>query len=326
MTAATMAALLLLPASALAAESVAVDTGTLRYTSGDGTVDDVRVREDAGTHLVTEPTTPSGTIGAECVYVGGATAQCTGATSAALATLDGNDSVTVVGALPATIDAGPGSDTITAGDGDDTIEARDGDVDTIDCGAGTDTALADPFDVLSNCELPLPEVVVEPPVEVPPVVPPVEPPVEVPPVVPPVAPPVLPIALPDLAVLPVTLHVPAVVGVGTAGVVSFDLACAPTETAGCEGRVFLDPAPRGAKGKPRALASRRGRFGRSRFAVAAGRSARLRLRLTPAARKALGLPRGSRARAARRGRRVKAVVTVAPKGKAPTKTKVKLKS
>lgn len=310
-TAATLAALMLLPATAQAAESVAVNGGVLEYTSGDGTVDHVTVREYTGTHLVTDARTPSGTLGANCVYGGPATAQCSGATSASLATLDGDDAVTVLGALPATIDGGAGSDTIVAGDGDDTIEARDGATDTIDCGGGTDTAHADPVDVLTNCELPAaPPVVVEPPVELPPP--------------PPVLEPELPIVVPDLAVLPVTLTVPEVVSVGAAGVASLELACAPTEAAGCEGSVFLDPAPR-AKGKPRAIAARRGRFGRTRFAVAAGTSSRVRVRLTSSARRALGLPRGRKASAARRGRRVKAVVTVAQKGKAPTKTKVKLK-
>jgi Ca2+-binding RTX toxin-like protein len=47
---------------------------------------------------------------------------------------------------------GPGANTLNAGDGNDTITARDGAVDTIDCGAGSDTAVVDSVDVVSNCE------------------------------------------------------------------------------------------------------------------------------------------------------------------------------
>ncbi len=36
--------------------------------------------------------------------------------------------------------------------GNDTIDARDGEVDQVDCGVGEDTALADPADVVANCE------------------------------------------------------------------------------------------------------------------------------------------------------------------------------
>jgi RTX calcium-binding nonapeptide repeat (4 copies) len=65
-----------------------------------------------------------------------------------------------------TVTGGPGRDTIY-GDatsshcswysckipfGNDTIQARDGEVDNIDCGIGTDTAVVDPTDVVANCE------------------------------------------------------------------------------------------------------------------------------------------------------------------------------
>lgn len=65
-----------------------------------------------------------------------------------------------------TVTGGPGRDTIY-GDatsshcswysckvpfGDDTIQARDGEVDNIDCGIGTDTAVVDTIDVVANCE------------------------------------------------------------------------------------------------------------------------------------------------------------------------------
>ncbi|MDW5597173.1 hypothetical protein VSS74_22695 [Conexibacter stalactiti] len=66
-----------------------------------------------------------------------------------------------------TLIGGPGRDTIFADDtgahcnywtwcrlpfGNDTVDARDGEVDTVDCGIGTDTVKADPVDVLTNCE------------------------------------------------------------------------------------------------------------------------------------------------------------------------------
>lgn len=73
------------------------------------------------------------------------------------------------------IEAGNGNDTVTGGPGkdqinadagseacnflvcrgafgNDTVHARDGEVDTIDCGIGTDTAVVDAADVVSNCE------------------------------------------------------------------------------------------------------------------------------------------------------------------------------
>jgi hypothetical protein len=345
-----VAALLLLPASALAAETVSVTGGVLGFTAGDGTVDDVWLTKSNGLHYLSEPTSPSGTIGAGCTYVGSSTAECTGATSALVRLLDGDDSVTVIAALPTTIeggsgaddlnggpladtiDGGPGTDAIAGGAGDDEIDARDGEVDTIDCGAGDDPVLADPVDVLTGCEpvppaeLPVPEVPVEPAGDPAPpadaaVEPPVDPPVAAPP-------PKLPGdagALPPLAVLPVTLE-QKVVNVGRDGVASFELSCAASEAGGCAGSIYLDPVPRARKGKPRAQAARRGRYGRSRFAIAAGGKARVRMSLSAAARKRLGLATGRKARAARRGRRVKAQVTVQQRGKKPVKSKVKLKT
>ena len=39
-----------------------------------------------------------------------------------------------------------------AGDGDDVVRAADGSADSVDCGGGTDIAVADPTDVLAACE------------------------------------------------------------------------------------------------------------------------------------------------------------------------------
>jgi hypothetical protein len=47
---------------------------------------------------------------------------------------------------------GPRADSLAGGAGEDTILARDGVADTVDCGAGADTVVADAVDVLSGCE------------------------------------------------------------------------------------------------------------------------------------------------------------------------------
>ncbi len=334
--AATAAALLALPGSALAGDSSSVSGGVLTYVSGTGTVDVISLSASGkGKHVLTDWRSPSGAPGIGCAAAGVASAECSGATSASLSTLDGDDTVVVYAPLATAISGGDGADTLTggpaadtidAGAGDDTVEARDGRADRVDCGPGVDTAETDPVDVVVNCNDPLPA----------PVTPagepadPVDPGVEVPAggdgTTPSGEKPVVGITpLPPLGALPVVVEVPAELSVGAAGVAGFDLACAPTEAAGCQGTVFIDPEPRTRSGKPRALAARRGRYGRSGFNVAAGKRTRLNVKLSASARRALGLPTGRKARMARRGRPVKAVVTVAPKGKKPTKSKVKLK-
>lgn len=55
----------------------------------------------------------------------------------------GNDAIT----------AGPGQQHVEGNEGDDTIDSRDGAYDSIDCGAGTDTLLADPGDGQTGCEI-----------------------------------------------------------------------------------------------------------------------------------------------------------------------------
>ena len=55
----------------------------------------------------------------------------------------GNDSIT----------GGTGEDRIEGNEGDDTIDSRDGRYDSIDCGPGNDTLLADPGDGATNCEI-----------------------------------------------------------------------------------------------------------------------------------------------------------------------------
>jgi Ca2+-binding RTX toxin-like protein len=41
---------------------------------------------------------------------------------------------------------------VSGGSGNDTIQARDGERDTIDCGSGKDTVVADKIDVVKGCE------------------------------------------------------------------------------------------------------------------------------------------------------------------------------
>jgi Ca2+-binding RTX toxin-like protein len=83
-------------------------------------------------------------------------------------TLDGNDTVRggpgadVVegGAGNDVLDPGPGADIVRGGSGNDTISVRDGVADSVDCGDGFDTVVADRSDVLVGCEsvsLPPPE-------------------------------------------------------------------------------------------------------------------------------------------------------------------------
>jgi hypothetical protein len=146
-----------------------------------------------------------------------------------------------------------------------------------------------------------------------------------------------PAIVPGLPEPPVSLIAGQVVQVTAQGDAQLDIGCGSAEAAGCTGFVFLDPVP-GRKGKGKgkaarqkamrqalAFAARRGRYGSSPFVVAAGSRTRVAVRLTPEARRALGLPTGGKARAARRGRRVKAVVTVQPKGGSKQKAVVELR-
>ena len=317
-----LAAFLAAPATASADPPTYVRDGVLIYTSGPGKADSVRLHRAFNGWL---RLTVDGPVGQGCAH-GAGSAFCDGVTSASLSTLDGDDDISVEAALPTTIDAGPGEDVVTAGPADDTIEARDGSIDRIDCGAGADTAYADPGDVLIGCELPA--AVANEPVPDPLAT---EPGTDEPaaagedptaagdqqpggggdatlPVTPAIAPPAL-----DVAPARVTQTVATVDAGGTT---SLEIACPASEPAGCRGGVHLDPGGR-RKGRP-------GRFGRARFAAAAGETIDVRIRLTKAARRARGMPSGNRARAARRGR-VKAIVTITQPGRKPVKSKVKLK-
>ena len=63
----------------------------------------------------------------------------------------GNDRI-YGGAGNDTLTGGPGADFLEGGSGADTILARDARRDTIRCGTGNDTVIADPIDQTTNCE------------------------------------------------------------------------------------------------------------------------------------------------------------------------------
>ena len=244
-----------------------------------------------------------------------------------------------------TLDGRGGADTVNGGDGADTIEARDGAIDTVDCGPGVDTVQADPADVVTNCELPAAPVDPVDPVD--PIVDDLPKPgdeiggekkpkeIDEEPALPE---PIKELSVPSVGVTQTEAKVSA------DGVTKLELACAATEVDGCVGKVLLDPAPKGrakgtgkakdkangkAKGRPSAVAARRGRgrYGKSPFRIAAGRTKRVSVKLSRSARARLGLSSGRKARAARRGRRrVKVVVTVSQRGKAPRRQKVTLRT
>ena len=352
------------PAPPTSSELTSVASGVLTFVSAPGEVDAVTIGDFPGSHFVNDSQTPTGLAGAGCSAVSGETYfVCSGATSADVRTQDGDDFVYVMSALPSTVDAGSGADTVwggagndvlrggteadelRGGAGDDRIDARDGFADTVDCGPGDDRAVVDASDVVSGCEVdpaPLLDPVVDPPLVTEPIaaVKKADPPGKVKDRIDVVT---RAVEDPLPPVSPVTL-VSAAVSVGRDGLAPLELGCAATEVAGCSGDVFLDPAPavrpgkgpkggapKGAKGPrgrgrgPKARAARRGRFGKSPFQIAAGRRQNLKVRLSAEARAKLGLPRGRTARAARRGRRVKAVVTVVQRGKAPSRSIVELR-
>ena len=65
----------------------------------------------------------------------------------------GNDTLTG-GAGDDTIEGGPGQDSLAGGDGNDALRGRDGSADQITCGAGADSADADPIDAIAaDCEV-----------------------------------------------------------------------------------------------------------------------------------------------------------------------------
>ena len=364
-------AALCLPATASAADLTTVQGNALTYTAGDAEVDTVTIADAAqGKLTVSETTSPGGAPGTGCTVSSPGSLLCNSANSVTAWTLDLDDTITLSAHVIGFLDGGTGNDTVTGGPyndnvkgsdgndvldgrfgwdwiyggaGDDRIEARDGLLDIVDCGAGDDRANADSFDSLKDCEVAAtavgPGPVVEPPVDD-------QPPVVTQPLDPerakdagaeaPGRPkadkPLVPLPLAILQAVGVTTPVAQVSSDGTAAI---EMACAATETAGCRGVVYLDPAPAvsrslkskaKAKGKPRAIMARRGRFGRGPFVIASGKRGKASVKLTPEARRALGLSSSpKKAKASRRGRRVRAKVTVVQKGKKATRAVVELR-
>ena len=211
-------------------------------------------------------------------------------------TLTGNASANRLagGAGNDSIDGGTGGDTITAGDGDDFIAARQGAVDTIFCGAGADSGLADTDDVLSgDCESTL-EKPAPPPVDPPPVDPPVvvdpvvdppvvQPPVEEPPVgQPPVDEP--PIERNDDGEAPVEITTPAAMVLSAKGDLSIGVSCT-AETGLCKGTIELIEQNDTIKARSVVESARRRKvkkgtvLGRRNFSIRAGRKKKVQLRL-----------------------------------------------
>ena len=242
---------------------------------------------------------------------------------------DGNDSLTAAG----------GFDWVYGGGGDDHLDTRDGGADWVDCGAGTDSVSADPDDAVFNCEgAPIAGEVADdqllPVTQSPDSKPASAKPTGAKPVATKpgagdastAAESGLPIGLEGPVGL-VQAFAPVVAGHAAVG-----LTCAAETTEGCAGVAYLDPMPVAGKGKKAkrakaraAAALRKGRYGKSSFVIAAGKSKNLKVTLTPAARRALGLPVGKRARAARKGRKVKAVVTVQQRGRAAARSVLELR-
>jgi hypothetical protein len=318
---------------AAASETVYVASGVMTYASAPGQTDAIVVSDGGTAWVVRDDVSPSGQVGSGC-SVSGMTATCPKAwvTSASLATLDGNDSVTLAGAPPSVVHGGDGDDAIVGGPaadrlhgdaGNDRIDARDGHADVVDCGAGDDRAQLDAIDTAVDCEfdpLDAPAAGIATPADgdttTDGAADPSEPATTLPRET---GPPTtgLPTALPPVG--PATILAGPPVRVSRAGVAPLELACGIDQKDGCRGVVYLDPAPRRkARGAAVvAFAARRGRFGSAAFRAAPGERAKVDVRLTAAARRALGLRRAKskrrKARAARRGRRVKAVVTVKSK-------------
>jgi hypothetical protein len=99
----------------------------------DGQADDGEAGE--GDNIAADVESAAGGAGADNIALG-----ATGGTASGGG---GNDS----------IKGSPGEDRLEGDEGDDTIDSRDGRFDSVDCGGGTDTVLADLDDSVTNCEI-----------------------------------------------------------------------------------------------------------------------------------------------------------------------------
>ena len=281
--AAAAVALVVLPSTALAAETASVSGGVVNYTSGAGTVDTVTVSNGSGgSVVVAETTSPSGSLGSGCTTLSSTSASCTGATSINIQTLDLDDSIVNTSSRGGTLDAGLGNDTVTggtpvetilggdgsdtinpgggvdivnAGPGDDQLDTRDGLAESIDCGDGADTILFDEADVLTNCEVPAATVITDPVDEPAPTTTatktetPADAPATAPAADAPISAPKLLKAVTLVGPIEAAVTEGAEVTVSGKGVAPFVLACTADAGAACAGSVFIDPAPVAKKSK-----------------------------------------------------------------------------
>jgi Ca2+-binding RTX toxin-like protein len=194
--ASAVALLALLPAAASAA-TLTVDGSTLRYASN-GSEKNSPMITLSGDYTVIDPTAESlNPVAPGCSAIDAITATCsatgvdkidmTGGIRPDVMTVDAPTNASIRGGSgpdtltggagddkldgengPDALDGGLGADTFTGGGGDDVIQARDEEVDTIACGSGIDSVVADAEDsVAADCEtvdvtLPPPPPVVDP--------------------------------------------------------------------------------------------------------------------------------------------------------------------
>jgi Ca2+-binding RTX toxin-like protein len=147
------------PASVLAAVSVSTGAGTVHIVSSDATDDVVTVATSPGVVVVTntDATLMTSSDPAECpVTASGHKVTCTSAPTAPYTRYRvwggaGNDSLTVTGPLPGTMEGREGADTMSGGDGLDLMFGGDG-VDVLRGNAGNDQ-LAPSTDVAPGNEV-----------------------------------------------------------------------------------------------------------------------------------------------------------------------------
>jgi hypothetical protein len=193
------------------------------------------------------------------------------------------------------IDGGGGPDVLDGGQDDDAIIARDGSADTVACGTGNDTAVVDALDVVaSDCET------VDRPSGPPSGgggTPETQPPQTDPP----------PVLTPAVSL--VTGRVVPILTASRKGVVPVKLRCSASSKAGkrCAGTIALEmtihvPVAKPKPTRRRAADARHNRrrvnlrLARRRFAVPAGRTQKIQLRLIASARKRLSSCRRLRVR------------------------------
>jgi hypothetical protein len=176
-----------------------------------------------------------------------------------------------------TIDGGAGADGLFGEEGDDSLLSTDGAPDTDDCGAGADSFSADPSDTLIDCETNAAAGGGQPDQPTQPAGQPTQP----------AGQPMQPAGQPTQPVGPLMRISPTRLRLDRRGYATLRVSCPSGAAGGCRGTLRLE---RRAAGSIR-------RFGRSRFSIAPGRAAAIKIRI----------PRPLRRSIARRRLRVSAV-------------------